>query len=42
MTKTEYEKRLEELEAEADAAGCCVVPATPIPDPDDIPDEGQA
>lgn len=35
MTKTEYQRRLEELEAQADAAGCCVVPATPLFDPDD-------
>jgi len=42
MTKTEFQKRLEELEAKADAAGCFVVPATPLIDPDDIPEEGQS
>ena len=42
MNGEEYQKRLAELEAEADRRGCCVIPATPIPDPDGIPDEGQA
>ena len=34
MTKAEYDKRLEELEAEADRRVCCVIPAQPIPPPD--------
>lgn len=36
MTQEEYEKRLEELYAEADRRGCCVIPSTPIPPPDEI------
>ena len=35
MTKAEYQKRLEELEREADRRGCCVIPAEPLIDPDD-------
>lgn len=35
MTQDEYEKRLAELEAEADQRGCCVIPAHPIPPPDE-------
>ena len=31
MTDQEREKRLEELYAEADKAGCCVIPAEPVP-----------
>lgn len=34
MTQEKYEKRLAELEAEADRLGCCVIPAKPIPSPD--------
>ena len=34
MTQEEYDKRLAELEAEADRRGCCIIPATPIPPPD--------
>ena len=37
MTQQEYDKRLAELEAEADRRGCCVIPATPIPPPEDVP-----
>ena len=37
MTESERERRLEELYAEADAAGCCVVAAGPVP-----PAEGPA
>ena len=33
MTQEEYDKRLAELEAEADRRGCCIIPATPIPPP---------
>lgn len=36
MTHEEYEKRLEELYAEADRRGCCVIPVAPIPQPDKI------
>lgn len=35
MTQAEYDKRLAELEAEADRLGCCVIPAQPIPPPDE-------
>ena len=42
MTKAECQKRLEELEAEADRRGCCVIPATPVKDPADIPQEANA
>ncbi len=35
MTQAEYDKRLAELEAEADRRGCCVIPAQPIPPPDE-------
>lgn len=35
MTQEEYDKRLEELEAEADRRGCCIIPAQPIPPPDE-------
>ena len=38
MTEQEREKQLEELYAEADKAGCCVIPAEPIP-PADQPKE---
>ena len=34
MTQEEYDKRLAELEAEADRRGCCIIPAQPIPPPD--------
>lgn len=37
MTQEEYDKRLAELEAEADRRGCCIIPATPIPPPDGAP-----
>ena len=33
MTKKQYEKRLAELEAEADKRGCCVIPARPLREP---------
>lgn len=36
MTQEEYEKRLEELYAEADRRGCCVIPSSQIPPPDEI------
>lgn len=35
MTQQEYDKRLAELEAEADRRGCCIIPETPIPPPDE-------
>ena len=35
MTQAEYDKRMEELEAEADRRGCCVIPAQPIPPPEE-------
>jgi hypothetical protein len=35
MTQEEYDKRLAELEAEADRRGCCIIPATPVPPPDE-------
>ena len=35
MTQAEYDKRLAELEAEADRRGCCVIPAQPIPPPNE-------
>lgn len=38
MTQAEYDKRLAELEAEADRRGCCVIPAQPIQPPDGVPD----
>ena len=31
MTEQEREKQLEELYEKADKAGCCVIPAKPIP-----------
>ena len=34
MTQAEYDKRLEDLYAKADEAGCCIIPAAPIPPPD--------
>ena len=34
MTKAKFQKKLEELEREADRRGCCVIPAQPIPPPD--------
>lgn len=34
MTQAEYDKKLEDLYAKADKAGCCVIPAEPIPPPD--------
>ena len=37
MTQAEYDKRIEELEAEADRRGCCIIPATPVPPPDGSP-----
>lgn len=33
MTKKQFEKRLAELEAEADRRGCCVIPARPLREP---------
>lgn len=33
MTRKQYEKRLAELEAEADRRGCCIVPAKPLREP---------
>ena len=33
MTKKQYEKRLAELEAEADKRGCCVIPTRPLREP---------
>lgn len=36
MTQEEYEKKLEELYAKADEAGCCIIPAKPIPPPDGV------
>lgn len=36
MTQEEYEKRLEELYAEADRRRCCMIPSTPIPQPEEI------
>ncbi len=33
MTRAQYEKRLAELEAEADRRGCCVIPAKPLREP---------
>ena len=33
MAKAQYEKRLAELEAEADKRGCCVIPARPLREP---------
>ena len=38
MTQEEYDRRLAELEAKADEAGCCVIPAQPIPPPDGVPE----
>ena len=35
MNQQEYDKRLAALEAEADRRGCCVIPAQPIPPPED-------
>lgn len=35
MTQEEYEKKLEDLYAEADRRGCCVIPAATIPQPDE-------
>ena len=35
MTKRQYEKRLAELEAEADKRGCCVIPSRPLREPRD-------
>ena len=40
MTREEYDKRLAELEAEADRLGCCVIPAQPVPPPDEPRKEG--
>ncbi len=39
MTQEEYDRRLAELEAEADRRGCCVIPAQPIPSPDGVPEK---
>ena len=33
MTRAQFEKRLEELEREADRRGCCVIPARPLREP---------
>ena len=38
MTQAGYDKRLAELEAEADRRGCCIIPATPVPPPDGVPE----
>ena len=38
MTRAECQKRLEEIEREADRRGCCIIPAEPIPDPAEAPD----
>ena len=38
MTQSEYDKRLAELEAEADRRGCCVIAAQPVPPPDGVPE----
>lgn len=38
MTQEEHDRRLAELEAEADRRGCCVIPAKPIPPPDGKPE----
>lgn len=35
MTQAKYDKRLAELEAEADRRGCCIIPAVPVPPPDE-------
>lgn len=35
MTQAEYDKRLAELEAEADRRGCCVIAAVPVPPPEE-------
>ena len=37
MTQAEYDKRMEELEAEADRRGCCIIPAVPVQPPDGSP-----
>ena len=42
MTKAEYQKKLAELEREADRCGCCVIPAEPLIDPDDATAAGSA
>lgn len=34
MTEAEYQRRLEEIEAKADEAGCCIVLAKPLPPPE--------
>ena len=34
MTEAEYQRRLEEIEAKADEAGCCIVLAKPLPEPE--------
>lgn len=38
MPQEEYDRRLAELEAEADRRGCCIIPANPIPPPDGTPE----
>ena len=35
MTNAEREKRLEELERRADELGCCIIPAVPVPPPEE-------
>ena len=35
MTEPEIVEKIEELYAKADKAGCCVIPAEPIPPPED-------
>ena len=39
MTQAEHDKRLAELEAEADRRGCCVILAQPIPPHDGVPEK---
>ena len=41
MTKAQYERRLAELEAEADRRGCCVIPAKPLDPPAETPQRGE-
>ena len=33
MTRAQYQRELEKLEAEADRNGCCVIPARPLREP---------
>ena len=34
MTEAEHHRRIEEIEAKADKAGCCIVLAQPLPEPE--------